>query len=122
MKTDEQIQKELEEAGLEIDRDVAGNLRGTVMFKFMRGGRGYIYPTKDGDWGFLSEDFVVSDLAAEGITTNYIGVRRGSRKDPPVLGNDPPYFIIDGKNTEALVNFVRLIRTITHPGFVNKRH
>ena len=77
MKTDEQIQKELEEAGLDVvDRDVAENLRGTVMFKFMRGGRGYIYPTKDGDWGFLSEDFVVSDLAAEGITENYTGARR----------------------------------------------
>lgn len=122
MKTDEQVQKELEDAGLTVDRDVAGNLRGTLMFQFMRGGRGYIYPTKDGNWGWVSEDYVVSDLAADNITKHFPGVRRGNREDKPVVGNDSPEYVISGMNKEALAYFVRLFHVLTHPGIVKKRH
>lgn len=92
------------------------------MFQFMRGGRGYIYPTKDGDWAWLSEDYVVSDLAADNITKHFPGVSRGNREDKPVLGNDRPEYVIDDANKEALAYFVRLFQVLTHPGIVKKRH
>lgn len=112
MNREELIVRELEEAGLEVTKDVGDNVRG-VLVACDAWSRGYVYPGKNGDhWGWVSEDILISDLTADEIVKCVPGITRGTHEDEPVLGAKPA-FVINRRSKDALWTFVRLVRVLT---------